>query len=210
MMCMGMAVGMAACSGVPRGPASSFEAAFAGHHSGLAAVSEGGDAAVRPLPRMNAREALEERLPGGVRLASANTVAAADAPMTIPPLDDDEVLEEYDPWEPFNRKMFAFNRQLDRFVLKPVATVWDTVLPDLAQESLGNFFSNLSMPRPPGQSSLPAQHRGCRPGIRRAFSSTSRWACSASSMWPPSWASPRAVRTPVRRWASMVPDLVLT
>jgi phospholipid-binding lipoprotein MlaA len=42
--------------------------------------------------------------------------------------------------------MFAFNRQLDRFVLKPVATVWDRVLPDLAQESIGNFFENLSMP----------------------------------------------------------------
>jgi phospholipid-binding lipoprotein MlaA len=146
MLCMGMAVGMAACSGGPRGPAASFEAAFAGHHSGLAAVSAGGAAAVRPLPRMNAREALEERLPGGVRLASANAVAGADAPMTIPPLEDDEVLGEYDPWEPFNRQMFAFNRQLDRFVLKPVATVWDTVLPDLAQESLGNFFDNLRMP----------------------------------------------------------------
>jgi phospholipid-binding lipoprotein MlaA len=66
--------------------------------------------------------------------------------MTIPPLEAEEVLEEYDPWEPFNRQMFAFNRQLDRFVLKPVATVWDRALPDLAQESLGNFFSNLSMP----------------------------------------------------------------
>jgi phospholipid-binding lipoprotein MlaA len=66
--------------------------------------------------------------------------------MTIPPLEDEEVIEEYDPWEPFNRRMFAFNRQLDRFVLKPVATVWDTVVPDLAQESLGNFFTNLSMP----------------------------------------------------------------
>ena len=146
MMCMGMAVGMAACSGVPRGPASSFEAAFAGHHSGMEPVSAGSDAAVRPLPRMNASGALEERLPGGVRLASANTVAAADVPTPISPLNDDEVIEEYDPWEPFNRRMFAFNRQLDRFVLKPVATVWDTVLPDLAQESIGNFFSNLSMP----------------------------------------------------------------
>jgi phospholipid-binding lipoprotein MlaA len=146
MMCMGMAVGMAACSGVPRGPASSFGAAFAGHHSGMEAVGEGGDAALRPLPRMNASEALEGRLPGGVRLASANAVAAADVPAPITPLNDDEVIEEYDPWEPFNRRMFAFNRQLDRFVLKPVATVWDTVLPDLAQESLGNFFSNLSMP----------------------------------------------------------------
>jgi phospholipid-binding lipoprotein MlaA len=42
--------------------------------------------------------------------------------------------------------MFAFNRQHDRFVLKPVATVWDRALPNLAQESLGNFFHNLSMP----------------------------------------------------------------
>jgi phospholipid-binding lipoprotein MlaA len=42
--------------------------------------------------------------------------------------------------------MFAFNRQLDRFVLKPVATVWDRALPDLAQDSLGNFFDNLGMP----------------------------------------------------------------
>lgn len=146
MMVIGMAVGMAACSSVPRGPASSFEAAVAGHHSGMAAVSAGGDAAVRPLPRINAREALEERRPGGVRLASANAVAAADAPTAISSLNDDEVLEEYDPWEPFNRKMFAFNRQLDRLVLKPVATVWDRAVPDLAQQSLGNFFSNLSMP----------------------------------------------------------------
>jgi phospholipid-binding lipoprotein MlaA len=146
MMFMGMAVGMAACSSVPRGPASSVDPAIFGHRAGMAAVREGDDAAVRPLPRMNANESLEERLPVDARLASANTVAAADAPMTIPPLEDEEVIEEYDPWEPFNRRMFAFNRQLDRWVLKPVATVWDTVLPDLAQESFGNFFTNLSMP----------------------------------------------------------------
>jgi phospholipid-binding lipoprotein MlaA len=47
----------------------------------------------------------------------------------------------------FNRKTFGFNRQFDRLVLKPVATVWDTVLPDLVQESLGNFFTNLGTPR---------------------------------------------------------------
>jgi phospholipid-binding lipoprotein MlaA len=95
---------------------------------------------------MNPDAALEERLPGGVRLAAANAVAAADVPTLSSPLNDDEVLEEYDPWEPFNRRMFAFNRRLDRFVLKPVATVWDRVLPYLVQDSLGNFFTNLSMP----------------------------------------------------------------
>jgi phospholipid-binding lipoprotein MlaA len=77
---------------------------------------------------------MEERLPGGVRLAAANAVSAPEEPAAISPLNTEEVLKEYDPWEPFNRRMFAFNRQLDQFVLKPVATVWDTVLPDLAQD----------------------------------------------------------------------------
>jgi hypothetical protein len=31
-----------------------------------------------------------------------------------------EELEEYDPWQRFNRKMFWFNREVDRFVLKPM------------------------------------------------------------------------------------------
>jgi phospholipid-binding lipoprotein MlaA len=59
---------------------------------------------------------------------------------------DDEFIE-YDPWEPFNRKMFAFNQQLDRYVLKPVAKVWNFVVPDLAQQSLANAFDNIAMPR---------------------------------------------------------------
>jgi phospholipid-binding lipoprotein MlaA len=141
-----IAVGMTACSGVPRGPVSSFEATVAGHPSGMATVHEGSDTAARPSQLMNPEARPEERLPRGVRLAAANAVSATEKPPSIAPLNDDEVIEEYDPWEPFNRRMFAFNRQLDRIVLKPVATAWDTVLPDLAQDSLGNFFDNLSMP----------------------------------------------------------------
>jgi phospholipid-binding lipoprotein MlaA len=59
----------------------------------------------------------------------------------------DDEFTEYDPWERFNRAMFDFNRQLDRFVLKPVAKVWDFVVPDLAQQSLANAFDNIAMPR---------------------------------------------------------------
>jgi phospholipid-binding lipoprotein MlaA len=59
---------------------------------------------------------------------------------------EDEITE-YDPWEGFNRAMFSFNRQLDRFVLKPVAKVWDFAVPDLAQQSLANAFDNIAMPR---------------------------------------------------------------
>jgi phospholipid-binding lipoprotein MlaA len=59
---------------------------------------------------------------------------------------DDEVTE-YDPWERFNRAMFDFNQRLDRRVLKPVAKVWNFVVPDLAQQSLANAFDNIAMPR---------------------------------------------------------------
>jgi phospholipid-binding lipoprotein MlaA len=59
---------------------------------------------------------------------------------------DDEVTE-YDPWERFNRAMFDFNQRLDRNVLKPVAKVWNFVVPDLAQQSLANAFDNIAMPR---------------------------------------------------------------
>ncbi len=59
----------------------------------------------------------------------------------------DEGITEYDPWEGFNRSMFEFNQQVDRFVLKPVAKVWNFVVPDLAQQSLANAFDNIAMPR---------------------------------------------------------------
>ena len=54
--------------------------------------------------------------------------------------------EEDDPWEPFNARMFTFNLQLDRYVLKPVATAWDTVVPDEVERGLGRMFANVVMP----------------------------------------------------------------
>jgi phospholipid-binding lipoprotein MlaA len=146
MVCAVMAAGMVACSGVRGGTASSFEAGFAGRHPGMAVASTGVDPTAGPSQRMNAEAEMEDRAPKVVRLAAAHTVSTAEEPMSISPLTDEEIIAEYDPWEPFNRKMFAFNRQLDRVVLKPVATAWDRVVPDLAQESFGNFFNNLSMP----------------------------------------------------------------
>jgi phospholipid-binding lipoprotein MlaA len=55
---------------------------------------------------------------------------------------------EFDPWEPFNEKMFWFNREvLDRFVLKPVATAWDFILPNPVQKGIHNVFDNLDVVR---------------------------------------------------------------
>ncbi len=48
-----------------------------------------------------------------------------------------------DPWEGFNRKVYAFNDTVDRYALKPIAQGYDYVTPSPVQTGVGNFFSNL-------------------------------------------------------------------
>ncbi|MDP2164941.1 MAG: VacJ family lipoprotein [Hydrogenophaga sp.] len=48
-----------------------------------------------------------------------------------------------DPLEPFNRNMSEFNESVDAMVLKPVATVYRDVTPDLVRTGVSNFFANL-------------------------------------------------------------------
>jgi len=49
-----------------------------------------------------------------------------------------------DPWEPFNRKVFAFNEFADRYALKPVAIWYDELTPRPVNEGVTHFFDNLS------------------------------------------------------------------
>ena len=48
-----------------------------------------------------------------------------------------------DPFEPYNRGMTTFNDNVDKAVLKPVATVYRDVTPQPLRTGVGNFFSNL-------------------------------------------------------------------
>jgi phospholipid-binding lipoprotein MlaA len=57
---------------------------------------------------------------------------------------DAEDASEYDPWEPFNEKMFEVNRRLDRYVLKPVAKAYNFITPDEIQIMISNGFDNIS------------------------------------------------------------------
>jgi len=49
-----------------------------------------------------------------------------------------------DPWENWNRKVFAFNEGLDEKILKPVATGYAKVVPQFARRSVDNFFANMA------------------------------------------------------------------
>jgi phospholipid-binding lipoprotein MlaA len=48
-----------------------------------------------------------------------------------------------DPWEGFNRKVFAFNEAVDGTVLRPVAETYRDVAPALVRKGVSNFLSNL-------------------------------------------------------------------
>jgi phospholipid-binding lipoprotein MlaA len=75
----------------------------------------------------------------GVKVAQAETPQEKSEPGG-PPADD----EDYDPWEKFNEKVFEFNRQTDRFVLKPVAKVYSVILPEPFEVMIGNGFDNIN------------------------------------------------------------------
>lgn len=51
-----------------------------------------------------------------------------------------------DPWEPFNRSVYAFNSTADRAVLRPVARGYDKVTPQPVKRGVSNFFRNLRSP----------------------------------------------------------------
>jgi phospholipid-binding lipoprotein MlaA len=74
---------------------------------------------------------------------SADDVVMAQVRTPEPAAEPVEV-EEYDPWEPFNEKMFEFNRNLDRYVLKPVAKAYNVIMPEPFQLMISNGFDNIS------------------------------------------------------------------
>jgi len=49
-----------------------------------------------------------------------------------------------DPWESWNRKVYAFNDKLDEAVLKPAATSYTKVVPQPVRRGVTNFVGNVS------------------------------------------------------------------
>ncbi len=51
-----------------------------------------------------------------------------------------------DPYESFNRAVYKFNEQTDRYVMKPIAKGYRAIMPKPVSKSISNFFSNLYDP----------------------------------------------------------------
>ena len=76
-------------------------------------------------------------------LVDSTTIAqrAPGSSASQPPLD--AAIEEYDPWESFNESMFTFNRNVDKYVLKPAAQAYNFVVPDELQQMIDRGFDNI-------------------------------------------------------------------
>lgn len=48
-----------------------------------------------------------------------------------------------DPWEAFNRRVYAFNDALDEAILKPVAIAYRDNVPELVRRGVGNVLGNI-------------------------------------------------------------------
>ena len=59
------------------------------------------------------------------------------------PLTTNSSKHKRDPYENWNRKVFAFNEDLDRWLLKPIAQSYRMIMPEFVDRGVTNVFSNL-------------------------------------------------------------------
>ena len=149
MVAVVVAIAIAGLAGVSGAIAEVLDSSIDVRQAGMRAE---GDAPVEGLPAAPADPSQPPPVgvaDKGIALEAVQSTDAAPAGrMRFSTQTDEGQMEEYDPWEPYNEKMFSFNHDVfDRFLLKPVATAWDKVVPDWMQTSLANAVDNLGMPR---------------------------------------------------------------
>lgn len=101
------------------------------------AAEEAADAPVAPALAMpiGTEAANVDQSSGGD--AVAKDTAGGASPDVAPP-------SRRDPFEPFNRKIYAFNEMVDNVALRPLAEGYRRAVPELARTGVDNFFGNLA------------------------------------------------------------------
>ncbi|PCJ35889.1 MAG: ABC transporter [Cellvibrionales bacterium] len=61
----------------------------------------------------------------------------------VKPKLPENALLVYDPWEPMNRGIYNFNARFDRAIFLPTVRGYRAVTPDIVEQGVSNFFSNL-------------------------------------------------------------------
>jgi len=78
--------------------------------------------------------------------AAAVALMAGCASVPDDPIEREVFLEANDPFEPMNRAIFAFNIQIDRIALEPLANGYRATVPQFGRDMLDNFLFNLKLP----------------------------------------------------------------
>ncbi|WP_051084983.1 MlaA family lipoprotein [Salinimonas chungwhensis] len=93
--------------------------------------------------RLSAGEDVEVQTSQGSINVSPNVVAITDAGTDNSP-GNPPVYN--DPWEDFNRAIFAFNNTTYEYVLNPAAEGYRFIVPAVARDKIGNAFNNIREP----------------------------------------------------------------
>lgn len=81
-------------------------------------------------------------------------------------------VEEYDPWEGYNRKIMSFNEAVDDAVLKPVAEGYRYITPDVVRDGVSNFIDNLKQPLYFANNILQGDLEGAGTNLKRFMANT--------------------------------------
>src|SRR5690606_24495313 len=151
---------LAACASAPR------QAAEPGGTAAPAsvAVTHAGPAATADLPAPEAAPAVAAPAHSDPAVATNATADATAASGAAPDAEADfaalyrapaditvdgnggNARPAYDPWEPMNRRVHAFNNAVDRTIARPLATAYVAVVPQPLRLGVTNFFDNLGSP----------------------------------------------------------------
>ena len=135
----------AAAAEVEHGAATTAATETLPAHAPLAASSQAAD--VQPLAEPGIATGPVAASTGQSPTEAEDDYAALYGPEPAASDDGTAVRPAYDPWEPMNRRIHAFNNVVDRAVAKPLASAYVAVVPQPMRLGVTNFFDNLSSPR---------------------------------------------------------------
>ena len=129
-------LGMVAAGHAALGPASGFESVDAVEPDRSGAI-----AAAEP-----ARDPMTGA--GGATVDSSEPAYASPEtdPFAATYHGGDAEVAVKDPWQPFNRRMYKFNRAIDKVIFRPVAKGYSRFTPRLFRLGVSQFFDNLQEP----------------------------------------------------------------
>jgi len=99
-----------------------------------------------------------------VSCANTNEIKTANtetSDVVVTTTEKNFIAEEYDPWEPFNKRMYYFNYQIERLVITPIVNTYKFITPDFVENRVSSFFKNAKVLNTMANSAFQLKGRKC-------------------------------------------------